>query len=56
MQSLKKNWLFDSKNDMTNLVNFNAGSGKSENFHLDVLLLPKVYYGWTKKVWKNYVS
>ena len=33
-----------SKNDMKNLVNFNASSGKSENLHFDVLLLPKVYY------------
>ena len=28
-----------SKNDMRNLVNFNASSGKSGNFHFDVLLL-----------------
>ena len=28
-----------SKNDMTNRVNFNASSGKSENLHFDVLLL-----------------
>ena len=27
------------KNDMTNLVNFNASSGKSENLHFDALLL-----------------
>ena len=33
-----------SKNDMRNLVNFNANSGKSENLHFDVLLLSKVYY------------
>ena len=32
-----------SKNDMRNLVNFNASSGKSENLHSDVLLLSKVY-------------
>ena len=31
------------KNDMTNLVNFNASSGKSENLHFDVLLLPIAY-------------
>ena len=31
------------KNDMTNLVNFNASSGKSENLHFDVLLLSKAY-------------
>ena len=31
-----------SKNDLRNLVNFNASSGKSENFHFDRLLLQKV--------------
>ena len=32
------------KNDMRNLVNFNASSGKSENLHFDaVLLLSTVY-------------
>ena len=30
---------FCLKNDMRNLVNFNASSGKSENVHFDVLLL-----------------
>ena len=29
-----------SKNDMMNLVNFNASSGKPGNLHFDVLLLP----------------
>ena len=29
---------FGFKNDMTNLVNFNASRGKSENLHLDVVL------------------
>ena len=43
-----------SKNDMKNLVNFNASSGKSENLHFDVLLLPKVYYVWAKKVQRSY--
>ena len=38
-----------SKNDMRNLVNCNASSGKSENLYFDVLLLSKVYYIWTKK-------
>ena len=33
-----------SKNDMGNLVNFNASSGKTENLHFDVQLLSKVYY------------
>ena len=32
-----------SKNDMRNLVNFNASSGKSENLHFDVQLFLKVY-------------
>ena len=29
-----------SKNDMRNLVNYNASSGKSGNLNFDVLLLP----------------
>ena len=32
-----------SKNDMRNLVNFNASSNKSGNLHFDVLLLPITY-------------
>ena len=31
------------KNDMANLVNFNASNGKSENLHFDVLLLSIAY-------------
>ena len=31
------------KIDMTNLVNFDASSGKSENLHFDVLLLSVAY-------------
>ena len=38
-----------SKNDMRNLVNFDASSGKSENWHFDVLLLSKIYYVLSKK-------
>ena len=38
MQCLKKRLTFASKNDMRNLVNFNASSCKSENLHFDVLL------------------
>ena len=34
---------FGSKNDMRNLVNFNASSGKSGNLRFDVLLLPIAY-------------
>ena len=33
---------FCLKNDMRNLVNFNASSGKSENLHFDEILLSKV--------------
>ena len=33
-----------SKDDMKNLGNFNASSGKSENLHFDVLLFSKVFY------------
>ena len=39
-----------SKNDMRNLVDFNASSGKSENLHFDVLLLPVAYKVSAKKV------
>ena len=38
-----------SKNDMRNLVNFNASSGKSENLHFDVLLLSIAYKVSTKQ-------
>ena len=31
------------KNDMRNLVNFNASSGKSENLRFDVLLLSNIW-------------
>ena len=33
-----------SKNDMSNLVNYNTSSGKFESLHFDVLILSKVYY------------
>ena len=45
-----------SKNDMRNLVNLNGSSGKSENFHFDVLLLSRAYKLSAKKVRKNYLS
>ena len=38
-----------SKNDMTNLVNFNMGSGKSDNWHSDVLHSLIVYKVLAKK-------
>ena len=45
-----------SKNDIRNLVNFYASSGKSENLHFVVILLLKVYYVCVKKVRRSYVS
>ena len=44
------------ENDMINLVNFKGSSGKSENLHIDVLLLLKVYYVRAKKVQRRFVS
>ena len=44
------------QNYMTNLVNFNASSGKSENLHFDVLLLSVAYQVSVKKVQKSYLS
>ena len=38
----EKKLTLGSKNEMRNLVNFNASSGKSRNLHFDVLLLSKV--------------
>ena len=45
-----------SKNDMTNLVDFNASSDKSENLHFDVLLLSIVSKVSAEKVQENYLS
>ena len=45
-----------SKNDMWNLVNSNASSGKSENLHFGVLLLSIAYKVSTKNVQNNYPS
>ena len=55
MQSLKSRLTVGSKNDIRNLVNFNASIGKSENSHFDVPLLLKVNYVWAKKVQTSYV-
>ena len=44
------------KNNMTDLVNFNGSSGKSENLHFDVLLLSIAYKVSAKKVQKSYLS
>ena len=38
-----------SKNDIRNLVSFNASSSNSENLHFDILILSKVHYVWAKK-------
>ena len=43
------------KNNMTNLVNFNVSSGKSENLHFDMLLLSIAYKVSGKKVQKSYL-
>ena len=46
--TLKKDPIFEEKltfclkNDMRNLVKFNPSSGKSENLHIDGILLQKV--------------
>ena len=45
-----------SKNDMKNLVNFNASSGEFENLYLDMPLLSIAYKVSAKKVQKNYLS
>ena len=44
------------KNDMKNLVNFNASSGKSENLHLDVLLLSIAYIKFQLKKHRTVIS
>ena len=45
-----------SKNDMTNFMNLNKSSGKSENLHFDQLLLSTAYKVSAEKVQKNYLS
>ena len=52
----EENCLLVSKNDMMNLVNFNASSGKSENLHFDALLLSIAYKYSAKKVHNSYLS
>ena len=44
------------KNDMTNLVNFNVSSGKSENLHFDVLLLSIAYMKFQLKKRRRVIS
>ena len=45
-----------SKNDMRNLVNLNASSGKPENLQLNVLILSIAYKVSAKKVQKTLIS
>ena len=60
MQNLKKKVLgsktLGSKNNIRNLVNFTASSGKSEILRLGALLLSIAYKVSDKKVQKNYLS
>ena len=44
------------KNDITNLVSFNASRGKPENLHFDVLLLSITYKVSAKEVQQSYLS
>ena len=44
------------KNDMMNLVNFNASSGKSENLHFEVLLLSTAYIKFQLKKRRRAIS
>ena len=48
---------FGSNNDMRNLVNFNVRKGKSENLHLDVVLLLSIAYKVSaQNIKKSYLS
>ena len=53
---LKKKLAVGSKNNMTNLVNFNMSSSKSENLHINMLLLLIACKFPAKKVQKDYLS
>ena len=53
---LEEKLTLGSKNDMRNLVNFNASSSKGGNLHFHVLLLSIAYQVSSKKVQKNYLS
>ena len=44
------------KNDMTNFINFNANSGKSENLYFDVLLLSIAYIKFQLKKCRRVIS
>ena len=44
------------KNDMMNLVNFNASSGKPENLHFELLLLSIAYITFQLKKRRRVIS
>ena len=46
----------DLKDDIKNLVNFDASSRKSKNLHFHGLLLSKAYKVLDEKLQKGYVS
>ena len=53
----KEKLTLGSKNDTRNLVNFDASSSKTENLHLDAMLLLSIVYNVSaKEVLKNYLS
>ena len=52
----KENLTGGFKYDRTNLANFHVSSGTSENFHIDGLLLSKLYRVSAKKLHRSYVS
>ena len=49
----KEKLSYGLKNDIRNLVNFNASSRKSENLHFDGVLLSKAYKDLDEKVQKS---
>ena len=53
---LEEKLTLGSKNDMRNLLNFKASSGKSGNLYFDVLLLPISHKVSAQKVQKSYLS
>ena len=44
------------KNDMKNLGNLHAKTGKSQNLHFDGVFMSKVYKALAKKLKMSYVS
>ena len=53
-----KDWgkTLGSKNDMRDLLNFNASCGKFDTLHFDELLLSIAHKASAKKRQKNYIS